>query len=108
MRPRNGATLSPCDRSHRRMPPNSPILYPLSVPGKLRTPHAPPEQGRFMKAVRALAVLVLVLLVSPSCGEPPTAPVTPAAPIPGPDASLIGSLLAPTGLLQCSGLPSAS
>jgi hypothetical protein len=61
-----------------------------------------------MKAVRALAVLVLVLLVSPSCGEPPSAPVTPAAPIPAPDASLIGGLLGPTGLLRCSDLPYAS
>lgn len=56
-----------------------------------------------MKAVRALAVLVLVLLVSPSCSESPTsAPATPA-----PEASLIGSLLAPTGLLKCSSLPYA-
>ena len=55
-----------------------------------------------MKAVRALAVLVLVLLVSPSCSESPSAPVTPA-----PEASLIGSLLGPTGLLKCSSLPSA-
>lgn len=61
-----------------------------------------------MKAVRALAVLVLVLLVSPSCGEPTSAPVTPAAPIPAPDASLIGGLLGPTGLLKCSDLPNAS
>ena len=62
-----------------------------------------------MKAVRALAVLVLVVLVSPSCGEPPSAPVTPAAPtIPAPDASLLGALLGPTGLLKCSDLPYAS
>ena len=51
-----------------------------------------------MKAVRALVVLVLVLLVSPSCSAPPTAPATP-------EASLIGSLLGPTGLLKCSNLP---
>jgi hypothetical protein len=60
-----------------------------------------------MKAVRALVVLVLVVLVSPSCSEPPTVPVTQAPP-PPPDASLIGALLAPTGLLKCSALPYAS
>ena len=56
-----------------------------------------------MKAVRALAVLVLVLLVSPSCRESPTS--SPATPTP--EASLIGSLLKPTGLLRCSNLPYA-
>jgi len=61
-----------------------------------------------MKAVRALAVLVLVLLVSQSCGEPPSAPAIPvaAAPAaPAPQADLIGSLLGATGLLKCSNLP---
>jgi hypothetical protein len=52
-------------------------------------------------AVRAIALFCLVLL-SPSCGEP-TNP-QPAAP----NASLIGSLLGPTGLLSCSDLPYAS
>jgi hypothetical protein len=63
-----------------------------------------------MKAVRALAVLILVCLVAPSCGDPgPTAPATPvAAPTPTPDASLIGGLLQGTGLLRCSDLPYAS
>jgi hypothetical protein len=62
-----------------------------------------------MKAVRLLAVLLLVLLVAPSCGEPPSAPATPSAPaVPPPDASLIGDLIAPTGLLTCSDLPYAS
>ena len=65
-----------------------------------------------MKAVRALAVLILVCLVAPSCGDRgPTAPATPAAattPIPTPDASLIGGLLQGTGLLRCSDLPSDS
>ena len=56
-----------------------------------------------MKAVRALAVLVLVLLVSTSCSESPTSsPATPA-----PEASLIGALLKPSGLLKCSNLPYA-
>src|ERR1043166_10098450 len=59
-----------------------------------------------MKAVRALAVLLLVLLVSPSCRESPTSSAVP--PTPAPDASLIGSLLGPTGLLKCSNLPYAS
>src|SRR5437867_5425559 len=58
---------------------------------------------KLMKAVRALAVLVLVLLVSPSCSNPPTS--SPATPTP--EASLIGSLLKPTGLLRCSNLPYA-
>src|SRR6266699_1676488 len=58
---------------------------------------------KLMKAVRALAVLVLVLLVSPSCSESPTS--SPATPTP--EASLIGSLLKPTGLLRCSNLPYA-
>lgn len=65
-----------------------------------------------MKAVRALAVLILVCLVAPSCGEPPAAPAVPAvpaaAPVPAPEAGLIGSLLGPTGLLKCSDLPYAS
>jgi len=56
-----------------------------------------------MKAVRALAVLVLVLLVSQSCKEAPT-----SAPAVQPQADLIGSLLGPTGLLKCSDLPYAS
>lgn len=64
-----------------------------------------------MKAVRVVAVLIAVLLVAPSCGEPPSSPVpaVPAvAPLPAPEAGLIGSLLKPTGLLQCSDLPYAS
>jgi hypothetical protein len=62
-----------------------------------------------MKAVRALAVLILVFLVAPSCGEPPSAPAVPAAaPVPAPQAGLIGGLLGPTGLLKCSNLPYAT
>jgi hypothetical protein len=57
-----------------------------------------------MKAVRALAALVLVCLLSPSCGEAPT---TPPTAVQQPEA-LIGSLLEPTGLLQCSALPYAT
>lgn len=53
-----------------------------------------------MKAVRALALLLVICLVAPSCGEPPT--------IPAPEASLIGEVLAPTDLLKCSDLPSAA
>jgi hypothetical protein len=56
-----------------------------------------------MKAARVLVVLLLVSL-SLSCGDhTPTAPA-----VPTPDASLIGSLLGPTGLLKCSNLPYAS
>jgi hypothetical protein len=52
-----------------------------------------------MKAVRLLAVLLAACLVVSSCGEPP------AAPVQTPQADLIGSLLQPIGLLQCSELP---
>jgi len=55
-----------------------------------------------MKAVRVLAVLIAVCLFTQSCSEPPAAPSVPAA---APQADLIGSLLAPTGLLKCSDLP---
>ncbi len=64
-----------------------------------------------MKAVRALAVLLLVCLFAPSCGESPSSPVPAApaiAPVPVPEGSLIGGLLGPTGLLKCSDLPYAS
>ena len=53
-----------------------------------------------MKAVRLLAVLLAVCLLSQSCSEPPAAPE-----IPAPEADLIGGLLRPTGLLKCSSLP---
>jgi len=55
-----------------------------------------------MKAVRVLAVLIAVCLCVQSCSEPPAAPPVTAA---APQADLIGSLLAPTGLLKCSDLP---
>jgi hypothetical protein len=56
-----------------------------------------------MKATR-LVVVALCLSLALACGDhTPTAPATPA-----PQADLIGSLLAPTGLLKCSALPSAS
>lgn len=61
-----------------------------------------------MKAVRLLAVLLAVCFIVPSCSEPPAAPVAPETPdavYPAPQADLIGSLLRPTGLLQCSALP---
>lgn len=54
-----------------------------------------------MKALRYLA-LVLVLFIAASCGEPPSAPAPQT-----PEASLIGDLLRPTGLLKCSDLPYA-
>lgn len=56
-----------------------------------------------MKAVRALAALVLVCLISPSCRESPTTPPTDQQP-----QALIGPLVEPTGLLQCSALPYAT
>jgi len=57
-----------------------------------------------MKARRLIAP-VLLLVAALACSErtPTTAPVAPA-----PDASLIGALLGPTGLLKCSALPYAS
>lgn len=58
-----------------------------------------------MKAVRALAALVLVCLLSFSCGEAPTNPPTDLQQQPE---ALIGSLVEPTGLLQCSALPFAT
>jgi len=54
-----------------------------------------------MKAVRALAALVLACLLSFSCDQAPTTP-----PIEQPQA-LIGSV-EPTGLLQCSALPNVT
>ncbi len=56
-----------------------------------------------MKAARLFAVALLVggLALAAACGDrTPTTPQPPA-----PSASLLGSLLAPTGLLQCSNLP---
>jgi hypothetical protein len=56
-----------------------------------------------MKA-RRLVAPVLLLVVALACTDrPPTS--VPAAP--APEASLIGSLLGPTGLLKCSNLPYA-
>jgi len=52
-----------------------------------------------MQRLRALALLLVICLVS-SCGEQPTAQA--------PQASLVGALLGPTGLLKCSDLPYAS
>jgi hypothetical protein len=61
-----------------------------------------------MKAVRALAVLVFVLFISPACRDTTTAPVVPTPAAASPRADLIGSLLGSTGLLKCSSLPYAS
>jgi len=64
-----------------------------------------------MKAVRALAVLLVVCLFAVSCQDstPTAVPIAAApAPVPAPEAGLIGALLGPTGLLKCSNLPYAS
>jgi len=59
-----------------------------------------------MKAIRFLMV-ALVVCISASCSD--RAPTAPAAPeLAAPNASLIGGLLGPTGLLKCSALPAAS
>lgn len=57
-----------------------------------------------MKAIRFLMVALVVCVIASCSDRAPTAP----APLPAPDASLIGDLLRPTGLLQCSALPAAS
>lgn len=59
-----------------------------------------------MKAVRLFVIALLVggLALAAACGDrTPTAPQPPA-----PSASLLGWLLAPTGLLKCSNLPYAT
>jgi hypothetical protein len=57
-----------------------------------------------MKAIRFLMVALVVCVIASCSDRAPTAPMT----APAPDASLIGDLLRPTGLLQCSALPAAS
>ena len=57
-----------------------------------------------MKAIRFLMVALVVCVIASCSDRAPTAPATAQAP----DASLIGDLLRPTGLLQCSALPAAS
>jgi len=57
-----------------------------------------------MKAIRFLMVALVVCVIASCSDRAPTAPAT----TPAPDASLIGDLLRPTGLLQCSALPAAS
>ena len=56
-----------------------------------------------MKVARLTrAALVITAAALLSCGEPPLSPVPP------PQASLIGSLLQGTGLLQCTPMPTAT
>ena len=57
-----------------------------------------------MKAIRFLMVALVVCVIASCSDRAPTAP----APVSAPDESLIGDLLKPTGLLQCSALPAAS
>ena len=57
-----------------------------------------------MKAIRFLMVALVVCVIASCSDRAPTAPTA----APAADASLIGSLLRPTGLLQCSDLPPAS
>lgn len=56
--------------------------------------------------VSRLPVITLLLAVAVACSDrtPTAVPVAP----PAPEASLVGELLAPTGLLTCSDLPYAS
>src|SRR6058998_2054595 len=74
------------------------MLYPGKVPSET------PKRGSLMKARRLLVAPVLLLVVALACTDrtPTSVPAAPA-----PDASLIGGLLAPTGLLKCSNLPYA-
>ncbi len=63
-----------------------------------------------MKAVRALAVLIVICLFAPSCGEPPSSPGAPAAPpaaMPGLQAHH-DRTRRPAGLLRCEDLPYAT
>src|SRR2546430_3919515 len=63
----------------------------------------PSSRSTAMKVARlARAALVITAGALLSCGEPPLSPVPP------PQASLIGSLLQATGLLQCTPLPTAT
>ncbi|HEV8400862.1 MAG TPA: hypothetical protein VGQ18_13610 [Gemmatimonadales bacterium] len=57
-----------------------------------------------MKAIRVLMVALVVCVIASCSDRAPTAPVS----APAPNASLLGDLLKPTGLLQCSALPAAS
>ena len=57
-----------------------------------------------MKAIRFLMVALVVCVIASCSDSAPTAPAS----VPAPNASLIGDLLKPTGLLQCSALPAAS
>ncbi len=57
-----------------------------------------------MKAIRFLMVALVVCVIASCSDSAPTAPAT----VQAPNASLIGDLLRPTGLLQCSALPAAS
>src|SRR5260221_11056772 len=68
------------------------------------TPRALEENGRKMKAIRFLMVALVVCAIASCSDSAPTAPAT----VQAPNASLIGDLLRPTGLLQCSALPAAS
>src|SRR5258707_11504373 len=68
------------------------------------TPRALEENGRKMKAIRFLMVALVVCVIASCSDSAPTAPAT----VQAPNASLIGDLLRPTGLLQCSALPAAS
>jgi hypothetical protein len=57
-----------------------------------------------MKAIRLVALALCAVLLA-SCGEQSPTAVSQA---PTPNGSLIGDLLRPTGLLQCSNLPAAT
>jgi len=57
-----------------------------------------------MKARRLIAPVLLLVAALACTDRTPTS----VSAVPAPDASLIGALLAPTGLLKCSNLPYAS
>jgi len=61
--------------------------------------------GKLMKARRVIAP-ALLLIAALACTDRSPTSVAPVAP--PPQADLLGSLLAPTGLLKCSDLPYAS
>src|SRR3989442_8304440 len=76
-------------------------MVPFCTPVKSPSERLYRGKGSLMKARRRIAPALLLVAALACTDRTPTS--VPA--VPAPDASLIGSLLAPTGLLKCSDLP---